>query len=32
MIGDVVEELFNKYFDRIKMYKDLEYIEFDFED
>lgn len=32
LIGDVVEELFNKYFDRIKMYKDLEYIEFDFED
>lgn len=32
LIGDVVEELFNKYSDRIKTYKDLEYIELDPED
>ncbi|ASJ01959.1 secretion system protein [Thermococcus profundus] len=32
LIGDVVEELFSKYSDRIKTYKDLEYIELEPED
>nr|WP_206205868.1 ATPase, T2SS/T4P/T4SS family [Thermococcus sp. Bubb.Bath] len=32
LIGDVVEDLFNKYSDRIKTYKDLEYIELDEKD